>query len=81
MNTQLSFRARGLLSYVLEHNAKRGFLPLQSEVLMHHTTEGRDAVRRALKELEDAGYVERRKYRDPLTQRFQTALFLAYPKQ
>jgi len=56
---RISFRARGILGYLLS-------LPdgweASAERIAHETTEGRDAVATALKELEQVGYLARRKY-------------------
>lgn len=56
-NHHLSFRARGLLSYMLyrPQGWKFNIKHLSSDKV---TTEGRDAVQTALKELRDNGYVE-----------------------
>ena len=59
---RISFRARGILGYLLS-------LPdgweASAERIAHETTEGRDAVATALKELERAGYLARRAGRIP----------------
>lgn len=56
---RISFRARGVLGYLLS-------LPdgweASAERIARDTTEGRDAVATALKELESVGYLARRKY-------------------
>lgn len=57
---RLSFRARGLLFWMLDQPPGTS---LASEVLTEHGTEGRDAIRSALKELEDHGYLVRQKVR------------------
>lgn len=58
---RLSYRATGVLAYLLS-------LPPESEIsghrLQHAKTEGRDAVYRALKELETAGYLKRTRVQD-----------------
>jgi len=67
-DSRLSFRAKGLHAYLLsrpdEWNPNREHLATVS-------TEGRDAVAKALKELELAGYLIRRRYRDKETNRFK----------
>ncbi|WP_125705507.1 helix-turn-helix domain-containing protein [Lacticaseibacillus daqingensis] len=52
----LSFKARGLLSYMLSKSDDWVFYERE---LIEHTTEGRAAVRSALKELEACGYLIR----------------------
>lgn len=61
---QLSFRARGVLHFLLD---KPEGWKADSELLTVHTTEGRDAIRSALRELEEFGYLVRRKWRDSST--------------
>lgn len=57
----LSFRARGILCCVLSH--VEGY-QLSSDRLVDMGTEGRDAIRNALTELESAGYLKRTKSQD-----------------
>src|SRR5690606_19332120 len=57
----LSFRARGILAYVLSHQDDWRH---SSESLMAQGREGRGAVRSALQELEENGYCMRVRYRD-----------------
>lgn len=58
---RLSFRARGILVWLLD---KPDGWKIQADSIARQGKEGRDAVRSALCELEAAGYVERRKFRD-----------------
>jgi hypothetical protein len=59
---RLSFKARGVLAYVLSmpDNWRS-----TAEDIASQGKEGRDAIRTALKELEELGYVQRRKVRGP----------------
>lgn len=57
-DNQLSFRARGVLLWLL---AKPDDWSVDSTLIAGHGTEGRDAVRGALRELETAGYLKREK--------------------
>lgn len=57
----LSLRSRGLMALLLSHNT--GF-ELTSVAISKQTTEGRDAVRSAMAELEAAGYLRHHRYRD-----------------
>ncbi len=57
----ISFRARGLLVWLL---SKPDGWSVRSDAIAASSTEGRDAVRTALRELEAAGYIKREKARD-----------------
>lgn len=59
----ISFRARGLLVWLL---SKPDGWSIRSEAIAASSTEGRDAIRTALNELETAGYVKRQKVQDDL---------------
>lgn len=58
---RLSWKARGMLVYLLSHST--GW-EIGVEKLIEASPEGRAAVRAGLKELEDLGYLERRKEHD-----------------
>lgn len=54
-NPHISWRAKGLLGYLLSKPANWS---VRSEDLLAHGTEGRDAVRTAMKELRQAGFAK-----------------------
>lgn len=60
-DSRLSFRARGLHAWLLE---KPDSWTINASAIAERGKEGRDAVRAALAELELAGYMRRRRYRD-----------------
>lgn len=53
---RLSFKARGLLAYML---SKPDNFKFYLDELTKHTTEGKDSIRAGMKELEQLGYVHR----------------------
>lgn len=53
---ELSYRAKGLLLYLLTHTSGRY---ISNKQLVDGAKEGRDAVRNAMAELEEAGYVSK----------------------
>ncbi|MBO2943567.1 hypothetical protein JJQ72_06195 [Paenibacillus sp. F411] len=55
-DARLSFKARGLLAYML---TKPDHFRFYLDELTKHTTEGKDSIRAALKELESFGYIKR----------------------
>lgn len=68
-DTRLSYRALGILAYLL--HLPDGY-ELDSADLAADRTEGRDAIRAALKQLEQAGYLTRQRRQDPATGRWRT---------
>jgi hypothetical protein len=66
---RLSFRARGVLQWLLD---KPDDWKADAEDIAEHGTEGRDAIRTCLRELEALGYLVRRRWRDPGTGRWVT---------
>jgi hypothetical protein len=61
-NNSLSFRARGIHAYLLSMPDNWRTSALQ---MSRQGQEGRDAILKALQELEDAGFVKRTKSQDP----------------
>ncbi|PAD73898.1 hypothetical protein [Paenibacillus campinasensis] len=57
----LSFKARGLLAYMLSKPDNYRFY---IDELTKHTTEGKDSIRAGLKELEQLGYIKRYSVKD-----------------
>lgn len=53
---RLSFKARGLLAYML---SKPDNFRFYIDELVRHTTEGKDSIRAGMKELEQLGYIHR----------------------
>jgi hypothetical protein len=72
---RLSWKAKGLLGYLL---SKPSNWRVYVSDLVRRSKDGKDAVYSALRELEAAGYIERRQLRDPETQRisgYETVVF------
>lgn len=59
---RLSFRARGLLTYLL--SMPEGWRTNSNQLAAQTPREGRDAIRTALRELETAGYLTRCRLQD-----------------
>ncbi|GGG08523.1 helix-turn-helix domain-containing protein [Paenibacillus aceti] len=72
---RLSWKAKGLLGYLL---SKPSDWRVYVSDLVKRSKDGKDAVYSAIKELEAAGYIERRQTRDPDTKRitgYETVVF------
>jgi len=68
-DARLSFRARGVLTWIIDKPADWQF---DSETLAQASPEGRDAIRTALRELEGQGYMRRTKIQNEHTGRWKT---------
>lgn len=68
-DVRLSYRARGILTYVLSHSDN---WRTDAQAIADHGKEGRQAVYAALKELQEAGYIERRRSQDKATGQWST---------
>lgn len=62
-DVRLSFRARGILAYILSHTDN---WRTDAEAMAAVASEGRQAIQTALKELKAAGYIETRKSQDAM---------------
>ena len=60
-NPKISFRAKGLFGYL---QSKPDGWSFAIERIINQTTEGKDSIRKAIKELENNGYLIRRPVRD-----------------
>lgn len=65
----ISFRAKGILTWIMDKPDDWRFT---SETLTEVSTEGRDAIRAALRELEGAGYMRLERVQNPETGRWQS---------
>ncbi|SFS76063.1 helix-turn-helix domain-containing protein [Paenibacillus sp. 453mf] len=74
---RLSFKAKGVLSYLL--SKPNGWQVFVAD-LVKRSKDGRDSVYSALRELEAAGYVERRQMRDEQTQRITGVETIVYER-
>lgn len=61
-DSQLSFKARGILAWLLSHPDDKSISAAQ---IAAAATEGREAIRKGLRELEEAGYLVRDRIRHP----------------
>lgn len=71
----LSWQAKGMLAYLL---SKPDDWTVIIADLEKRATNGRDAVKSIMKELEQKGYIERRRIRDPKTGRFSHMETIVY---
>lgn len=60
-DSRLSWKARGIFAYLWSQSESWDFNEIE---VTKHSTDGRDALRSGLKELEDAGYLDRKRERD-----------------
>jgi hypothetical protein len=70
---RLSLKARGLLALLLSYPDN---WRASSEHLARICPDGRDSIRSAMRELEGAGYLRRRRHQDPSTGRFSTDTYV-----
>lgn len=60
-DSRLSWKARGIFTYLWSQSESWEFNEVE---VAKHSTDGRDSLRTGLKELEDAGYLDRKRERD-----------------
>ena len=60
-DSRLSWKARGIFSYLWSQSDEWEFNEIE---VARHAPDGRDSLRTGLKELEDAGYLDRKRLRD-----------------
>jgi len=72
-DSELSFRARGVLAFILSHTDN---WRTDAESIARAAKEGRQAIQTALKELRAAGYIEQVKSQDKATGRWSTETFV-----
>lgn len=76
-DSRLSFRARGILCVLFSH--RDGFYVTAQTLTDGSPSEGRDAIRTALTEIEDVGYLRRPRRQDPLTGHWHT-IWMVFPE-
>ncbi|WP_020393430.1 helix-turn-helix domain-containing protein, partial [Kribbella catacumbae] len=69
-NKELSFKARGILSYILSHT--ENWATDAASIAKASEKDGRDSVQSGLKELELKWYLHRRKWQNPANGQWRT---------